>query len=180
MKGKALFLDRDGVVNYDYGYVHSVKNLEFIEGIFDICKIAKALDYSVIIITNQSGIGRGYYSEETFRRFMEYILSSFDMRGVTITDYYYCPYHSEKGIGKFKKESYFRKPNPGMIYKAAFDYSISLPHSLLIADKMTDIEAGNRAGIGRNILLNRKSLARKGNIEHSEIKELHEVVKFFK
>lgn len=145
---KALFLDRDGVINIDNGYVHKPENFVFIGGIFDLCKRAEELGYIIIVITNQAGIARGYYAESDFHNLTNWMIAEFNKHNIKISSVYFCPYHPKYGIGKYKKESYDRKPNPGMLLKAATEYNIDLSLSILIGDKDIDIDAGRNAGIG--------------------------------
>ena len=149
----ALFLDRDGVINTDRGYVYRREDVEFIDGIFDLVRRANSLNTLVIVVTNQSGIARGYYTENDFQILMDWMRSEFKRRGANIDDVYYCPFHPTQGIGKYRREHLNRKPNPGMLLEAAKDHSIDLDRSLLIGDRMTDIQAGLAANIGTLILL---------------------------
>ena len=153
---KAVFIDRDGVINEDFGYVFQPRDFRFIGGIFDFCHVAQSRGYLLIVVTNQAGIARGYYSEHDFRILNDWMLKEFETRGVHITHVYYCPYHPSLGIGHYKRESEDRKPNPGMILRARDDYGIDLVQSLLIGDKDSDIEAGQAAGIGTLIALKGK------------------------
>jgi D-glycero-D-manno-heptose 1,7-bisphosphate phosphatase len=153
VKNKALFLDRDGVINIDKGYVHKIEDFEFIEGIFDLCKSYQDKGYLIIVITNQAGIARGYYTEEDFLKLSEWMKKEFAKRNVIITDIFYCPHHPD-----FTGECECRKPKPGMILKAAKKYNIDLSESILIGDKITDIEAGKRAGIRFNYLIDNEKL----------------------
>ena len=150
---RAIFLDRDGVINEDLGYVYKPQEFRFIDGIFEFCGIAQELGYLLIIITNQAGIGRGYCTEEDFHNLNRWMLAEFMKHGVDITATYHCPYHPEHGVGIYKCDSFDRKPNPGMILKARDKFDIDLSRSLLIGDKDTDIEAGRRAGIGNLLFL---------------------------
>lgn len=149
---KALFLDRDGVINVDKHYVHKVEDCEFMDGIFDLCRRAKDKGYKLIVVTNQAGIAKGYFTENDFHTFMEYVRSEFIRQGCPLDDVFYCPYHKD-GIGKYKMDSFDRKPNPGMILKAAKKHNIDLKQSILIGDKKSDIEAGKKSGIKHNILI---------------------------
>jgi len=151
-KRRALFLDRDGVINIDHAYVFKQEEFEFIDGIFDFCRAAKNLGYLIIVITNQAGIGRGYYTERDFLVLTDWMIKVFLEKDVIIDKVYFCPYHEKHGVGDYKRESDLRKPGPGMVLKAAKDYDIDLASSVLIGDKETDIQAGLAAGVGHNIL----------------------------
>ena len=150
---KALFLDRDGVINKDFGYVFKPENLEILDGIIPLCQKAKLLGYKIIVVTNQSGIGRGYCTEEQFWEFMEAIAVAFAKFGVKFDAIYFAPHHPQTTIEKYKTGEEFRKPNAGMILQAQKDWNINLEKSVLIGDKITDIQAGMRAGVGRNVLI---------------------------
>jgi D-glycero-D-manno-heptose 1,7-bisphosphate phosphatase len=156
MSQPALFLDRDGVINVDHAYVHKKEDFQFIEGIFDLCRKARELGYMIIVVTNQAGIGRGYYSEEDFETLTDWMKQVFASENAEINQVYHCPYHPEKGIGEYKQDAPCRKPNPGMIMQACQEFDIDLKASLMIGDKVSDIEAGQAAGIGRNFLLTPK------------------------
>lgn len=146
-KNKALFLDRDGVINVDRNYVYRLEDCEFIDGIFDLCRKAKAKGYKLIVVTNQAGIAKGYYTEEDYLKLMAFICAEFELQGCPLDDVFYCPFH-EEGLGAYRKISEDRKPAPGMILKAAEKYKLNLQESILIGDKKSDIEAGWRAGVG--------------------------------
>jgi D-glycero-D-manno-heptose 1,7-bisphosphate phosphatase len=153
---KALFLDRDGVVNVDTDYTYKIEEIEFIEGIFDIARTATDKGYKIFIVTNQAGIGRGFYTEEDYTLAKDYIENSFLKNGVAITKSYHCPYHPLHGIGKYKADSLDRKPNPGMLLRAKKEFNIVLEDSILIGDKETDIEAGINAGLRVKVMFNPK------------------------
>lgn len=153
MGQKALFLDRDGVINIDYGYVHQIKDFEFQEGIFNLAEQAILNNYKIFVITNQSGIGRGYYNESNFLKLTEWMCEEFKEKGIIISKVYFAPTHPHKGLGKYKTIDNRRKPNPGMILEAANEFDIDLSKSILIGDKKTDILAGLSAEVGCNILL---------------------------
>jgi len=153
----ALFLDRDGVINVDHAYVHRQEHFEFIDGIFDLCRLAKKLGFAIFVVTNQAGIGRGYYSEEDFRRLTEWMCGIFTSEGICIDKVYYCPFHQEHGIGDYKIDSPLRKPNPGMILQAIEEFNIDPTRSILVGDRATDIQAGTTAGVRYNILLDPNS-----------------------
>jgi len=143
----ALFLDRDGVINVDHAYVHRKEDFHFIDGIFELVAAAKQAGYLVVIVTNQAGIGRGYYSEEQFHHLMDWVKEQFAMRGGKIDGVYYCPYHRENGIGAYRKQSIQRKPRPGMLIDAQRDLDIDMEKSILVGDKSSDIHAGIAASV---------------------------------
>lgn len=144
----ALFLDRDGVVNVDHAYVHRREDFDFIDGIFALCRTARARGYRVFVVTNQAGIGRGYYSEDDFHALTGWMLERFAAEGAPIDQVYFCPYHPEHGIGRYKLDSPMRKPGPGMILQAAREHDIELGASVLVGDMDTDMQAGQAAGVG--------------------------------
>lgn len=145
---QALFLDRDGVINHDSGYTSSIDKFQFIEAVFDLCRAARRSGYLLIVVTNQAGIGRGYYSEQDFFKLTEWMCERFEIEGVPITDVFYCPYHPAHGIGRYKKDSFDRKPNPGMLLRAAEKYRLDLKRSIMIGDKDSDMHAAHKAGVG--------------------------------
>lgn len=174
MKTKCLFLDRDGVVNYDYGYVHERTNFDFVEGIFDLVKRANELSYLVIIVTNQAGIGHGYYSEEDFYSLSNWMIEAFNFQGCRINDVYFCPYHPSAALPKYRRFSADRKPEPGMIMTAMSKYNIDAKQSVLIGDKQTDIQAGSSAGIKSLYLLKTTLDAEKSSRHYeSQAKTIH-------
>lgn len=144
---RALFLDRDGVINHDDGYTSRKEDFVFIEGIFELCRAAKKMGYLIIVVTNQAGIGRGYYSEQDFLALTAWMCKRFEEGGATITEVFFCPAHPEHGIGSYKKDSFDRKPNPGMLLRAAEKYRISLHDSIMIGDKESDMQAAQHAGV---------------------------------
>lgn len=156
-RNKALFLDRDGVINVERGYVHRRESFEFLPGIFELCLAAQELDYLLVVVTNQAGIARGYYSESDFNDLTEWMFGQFLEKGLRIARLYYCPYHPVFGVGKYKCDSPDRKPNPGMLLRAQCDLDLDLGASILIGDQVSDVEAGCAAGVGTRILLSRQS-----------------------
>lgn len=151
MVQKALFLDRDGVINEDKGYVHKIEDFVFIEGIFDLVLAANRQKILVIIVTNQSGIGRGYFSENDFMTLTSWMKTQFLQKGAHIDAVYFCPDHPVYGIGQYKRDTNMRKPSPGMLLKAAKEFSINLKESILIGDSNRDIVAGMAAGVGTRL-----------------------------
>lgn len=152
-KRRALFLDRDGVINREIGYLSRVDQVQFLPGVFDLCRKAKELGYLLVIITNQAGIARGRYSENDFLVLMDWMTARFSENGAPIDKVYYCPYHPEFGVGSYKRDSSDRKPGPGMLLQAAVDLNLDLDQCILVGDRSTDIRAGASAGVGLLFLL---------------------------
>ena len=152
MMRRALFLDRDGVINIDRGYVGTRGDFEYAEGIFDLCRYATDRGFLLLVITNQAGIARGYYSERDFLALTEWMCATFRDHGAPIAKVYFCPFHPEHGLGEYKRDSSFRKPGPGMILQAQTEFDIDLKRSVLVGDRVTDIRAGAAAGVGCNLL----------------------------
>lgn len=143
---KALFLDRDGIINIDHGYVSKVEDFEFTEGIFDLVNIFANKGYLIFIITNQSGIGRGYYGEEDFQKLTAWMTGEFQKKGIGISEVYHCPHDPDEKCA-------CRKPEIGMIEKALQTYNIDLPASWMIGDKQSDMDLAANAGIGHAIYI---------------------------
>ena len=151
---KALFLDRDGVINVDHGYVCRPEQIEFIEGIFQLCRQAKALGYLLVVITNQAGIGRGLYTEADFYQLTDWMRGVFVQEGCAIDAVYFCPHHPTEGIGDYRQKCSCRKPAPGMILRAQRELGLDLAGSTLVGDKESDIDAGQAAGVGSCLRIN--------------------------
>ena len=175
---KALFLDRDGVINYDYGYVHEKERFEFIDGIFQLVREARSRSYKIIVITNQSGIGRGYYSERDFILVTRWMKSVFLHHSAPIDKVYFSPYHPTKGIGKYKKDHETRKPKIGLITRAKIRLNLSLDKSVLIGDNLTDIQAGISSGVAKNILFSSNKIVHKQHHNFTVINCLYEANKY--
>ncbi len=150
---KAVFLDRDGVINRDFGYTSHPDNFEFLDGVFEACRNFIAQGYILVVVTNQSGIARGYYTEVDFKHLTEWMLGEFDTHLVDITKVYYCPHHPTAGNGEYRQRCECRKPAPGMLLRAAEELDIDLSQSVIIGDNLTDLQAGERAGVKQGILI---------------------------
>lgn len=144
---KALFLDRDGVINVEKEYLYKIEDFEFIDGVFDLCMYYQNLGFIIVIVTNQSGIARKYYTEEDFKVLTTFMVNKFLSQGIKISHVYYCPHH-ESISGKCE----CRKPLPGMLFDAKKDFDVDLEHSIIIGDKERDIEAGLNAGLKESYL----------------------------
>jgi D-glycero-D-manno-heptose 1,7-bisphosphate phosphatase len=150
---RALFLDRDGVINVDHAYVHRIDQFEFVPGIFELVRCARALGRRVVVVTNQAGIGRGLYSEEDFASLTAWMCRVFEQAGAAIDRVYHCPTHPTEGIGKYRVDSPMRKPGAGMLLAARDELGLDLPRSTLLGDKLSDMQAGLAAGVGQLLLL---------------------------
>lgn len=144
----ALLLDRDGVINQDSGYVHTIEAFEFLPGIFELVRHATQSGYPVVIVTNQSGIGQGLYDEAAFQQLTRWMAERFRETGGEIAGVYHCPTHPERGLGAYRRESIDRKPNPGLFLRARDELGLDLGRSVLVGDRRTDLQAGRRAGVG--------------------------------
>ena len=147
---RALFLDRDGVINTDHGYVHRIADVQFTDGIFGLCREAVSLGYELIVVTNQSGIGRGLYSEQDFQKVTAWMNRRFIDEGAPLLAVYHCPYHPY-GSAIYQQYAHWRKPAPGMILQAAADHGLELAESVLVGDSERDIQAAQAAGVGAAI-----------------------------
>lgn len=151
--GRALFLDRDGVINEEIGYVARQEEVRFVAGIFELCRAARGLDYRLIVVTNQAGIARGYYTEDDFNALTEWMRGEFEREGCPLDAVYYCPFHPEQGVGAYKCESIDRKPGPGMLLRGAAEFGLDLSSCWFVGDRCSDVGAGTAAGMGRMLLL---------------------------
>jgi len=139
---RALFLDRDGTINVDGGYVHKIEDFVWIDGIFDFCRAVQRHGFLIIIITNQSGIARGYYTEQQYQALTKFMVDGFANEGVTISAVYHCPDLSGPN----------RKPAPGMFLKAARDFNLDMANCISVGDNQRDLDAAAAAGVPRNYL----------------------------
>jgi D-glycero-D-manno-heptose 1,7-bisphosphate phosphatase len=165
----ALFLDRDGVINFDYGYVHCEERFHFKPGIFDLVAGAKAKGYLCVVVTNQSGIGRGLYSIEQFRHLSNWMCEQFKIKGASIDAIYFSPFHPTEARGRYLLKETTRKPGAGMFLEAATGLNIDLSKSIMIGDKVSDVEASVNANITSNYLLSSSGInlpqSLKGKVE---------------
>ncbi len=139
---KAVFLDRDGVVNVEKDYLYKVEDFEFIDGIFELCRHYIDFGYMIFIVTNQSGIARGYYSEDDFEHLSLWMTEQFAKNSIEIKKIYHCPHHPD-----ISGECECRKPKSGMLLAAQKEFDVDLENSIMIGDKERDIQAGLNAGL---------------------------------
>ncbi len=150
---KALFLDRDGVINIEKNYLYKQEDFEFVDGIFDLCRYFQSEGYAIVIVTNQSGICRGYYSEADFKKLTEWMEAEFAKEGIKIAKTYHCPHHPD-----FTGSCSCRKPEPGMFLQAQKELVLDLEQSVMVGDKPSDIEAAQRAGVQECYLYDEKKI----------------------
>lgn len=143
----AVFFDRDGVINIDHGYVHTPENFHWIQGAIEAVKLANDLGYLAILITNQAGIARGYYEEAAFRSLMDWVEEELRRHGAHFDAVYFCPHHPTAGQGEYRIQCDCRKPAPGLILRAAREWSIELENSFFIGDKESDLAAARAAEV---------------------------------
>ena len=153
MSQRALFLDRDGVVNVEVGYLHRTADVRFMPGIVSLCRAAAALGYRLIVVTNQAGIARGFYTEADFHLLMDFMRAELRAQGVELDAVYFCPYHPEHGVGEYKREHEDRKPGTGMLRRAAREFSLDLAECVMVGDRCSDIFAANAAGLRQAFLI---------------------------
>jgi D-glycero-D-manno-heptose 1,7-bisphosphate phosphatase len=161
---KALFLDRDGVVNIDKEYLYKIDEFEFVDGIFDICKLFLKHNFILIIITNQSGIGRGYYTQKDFEVLNSWMIKQFAKQNIKISKTYFCPHTPQD-------DCVCRKPKAYMINQAVKKFDIDVSKSVLIGDKDSDIICGKTAKIAKTIYINHDKNTN-SNINIKDFKEL--------
>ena len=145
-KRRAVFLDRDGTINVEKDYLYKIEAFEFIPGAQEAIKRLKEAGFVVIVVSNQSGVSRGYFDEDAVNRLHQHIQSELTAYGTSIDAFYFCPHHPDKGLGDYKVDCNCRKGKPGMLLQAAREHDIDLQNSFMVGDKLADIEAGERAG----------------------------------
>ena len=143
---KTIFLDRDGVINKEVSYLHKIDGFELIDGIFDVCLYFQKLGYKIIIVTNQSGIARGYYSKSDYQKLTQWMLDQFEKNNINILDIFHCPHGPDSTCN-------CRKPKPGMFLNAKTKHNIDMEQSWMIGDKEVDVIAANASGISNTILV---------------------------
>ena len=153
MANPAIFLDRDGVINVDTGYVYLVDDFKFIDGVIDALLQLKQKGYLLVVVTNQSGIARGLFTEDQFMSLTEWMDWSLADRGVDLDGIYFCPHHPSEGSDQYRKSCTCRKPGPDMILDAVKHLDIDLTRSYMVGDKPSDMKAAINAGVAHKILV---------------------------
>ena len=187
MKNKAVFLDRDGTINLDKGYVYKIDDFELIPGVINALNILQELGYLIIIITNQSGIARGYFTEKDFKLLNSWMIDFFSKKGIIITETFYCPHFPNGKINKYNRECDCRKPNLGLFERAIDKYGIDISKSISIGDKIRDCNISLKykdcksylVGNNENVEIIKEVINRKyENIFYRD--DLYQVAKFLK
>lgn len=164
---KAFFFDRDGVINADHGYVSRAEDIEFLPGIFPVMRELQSRGYVLIVVTNQSGIGRGYYTEDAFLLLTGWMINQFAAEGINIQGFYHCPHAPEDQCS-------CRKPEPGLFLRAIQDHDVDTETSWMVGDKESDMCAAEKAGIRNRVLLGGKA-SEHSTCAISDIRELLEL-----
>ena len=172
---KVLFLDRDGIINIDKGYIHKTEDVEFVDGIFDLLRFTMNKGFKFIVVTNQAGIARGLYAKSDVEKLHAFMSAKLKEEGIEIKEFFHCPHHPE-----FTGDCNCRKPEPGMLLAAKEKYGINMTESMIIGDKQSDVQAGKNAGLGKCILVSSR-------YEPSDVPEadyfahdLHDALKYLK
>lgn len=150
---KAAFIDRDGVINEERGFVHRSADFEFIAGSVDALRRLRSAGYLLVVITNQSGIARGLYSEADFQELNAYMRERLSAVGVTLDGIQYCPHLPDAAVARYRQDCECRKPRAGMLLAASRELNIEAAQSILVGDRLADIGAGRAAGVGRCYLV---------------------------
>jgi len=167
---KAIFLDRDGIINKDHSYIYKKEDFEFCDGIFETLGHFISLGYTLFIVTNQSGIGRGYYSEEDFEKLTTWMLEVLMHNNIKISKVYHCPHSPDENC-------ICRKPKIGMFKKAQEEFEIDMKNSWMIGDKPSDIQAGQNANIGNTIFVNKTSTCEDASYSVKSILDTINIIK---
>jgi D-glycero-D-manno-heptose 1,7-bisphosphate phosphatase len=159
MRRRAVFLDRDGTLNVDKGFVHAPRDFEFVEGAVEAVKRLKESGFVVVVVTNQSGVGRGLYTERDVRRLHRWVNGELGKRGTTIDRFYFCPHHPDARVRRYRRDCPCRKPGPGMLLRAMSELGIEPRASYMIGDAARDVTAGKKAGVTAILIRARGTMA---------------------
>jgi D-glycero-D-manno-heptose 1,7-bisphosphate phosphatase len=165
---RAAFVDRDGVINVESGFLHRIEQFEFLPGSIAGLARLQGAGYLLVVITNQSGIARGMYSEEDYRRLTAHMQQRLSGAGVHLDAIEYCPHLPDAAVARYRIECDCRKPLPGMLLRAARELNIDLPNSILVGDRGSDIQAGRSAGVGRCWLVRSGVTLERADIESAD------------
>ncbi len=162
---KAVFFDRDGVINIDYGFVGKIENYDLVPGVPQALHQLKELGYLLVLVTNQSGIARGKYTEADFFKVTQFLQENLRIADACFDGIYFCPHHPEAPLAQYRQECECRKPKPGMFKKAAQDLGIDLNKSIMVGDHATDLMAAKNAGISNLYLVGEHIKTEKEQVE---------------
>jgi D-glycero-D-manno-heptose 1,7-bisphosphate phosphatase len=153
VKAKAAFIDRDGVINEERNYVHRIEDFVLLPGVVKGLALLRKIGYRLIVVTNQAGIARGYYDQIAMNRLHDHMREHLLTHGVMLDAIYFCPHHPSGNVSSLAIKCNCRKPAPGMLLQAANDFDLDMASSVLFGDKLSDVRAGKKAGVGRNFLV---------------------------
>ena len=176
-KNKAVFLDRDGTINVDKHYLYKIEEFEFLPGAVEGMRALQEAGYLLIIVTNQSGIGRGYYTEEAFHTLNQWMIETLERQGVHITAVYYCPHLPDAALPEYRQECSCRKPKLGMYYQAAKDWNIDFAQSIAIGDNLRDCAICQAEGC-RGFLIGDENTGMKNNVSVQTIRQIIDVMDY--
>lgn len=150
---RAVFLDRDGVIVVDDGYVHRVEDFRFVPGSALALQRLQAAGWRLVVVTNQSGLARGLYSPDDYERFTAHLHEQLHAVGVRLDAVLHCPHLPDAAVDAYRLACDCRKPAPGMLLRAARELAIDLARSVIVGDRLSDVQAGRAAGIGQCVLV---------------------------
>ena len=153
MADRAVFLDRDGVINVDHGYTHRIEDFQFVAGSAEAMARLQAAGWRLVVVTNQSGIARGLFSSEDYERFTAHLRTQLQARGVRLDAVFHCPHLPDAAVATYRQACDCRKPGPGMLLRAARELTLDLAGSVIVGDRLSDVQAGRAAGVGRCVLV---------------------------
>ena len=150
---RAVFLDRDGVINVDHGYVHRIDDFRFVPGSEVAMRRLQSAGWRLVVVTNQSGLARGLYSMLEYERFTAHLLEQLGAVGVGVDAVLHCPHLPDAAVAAYRLDCDCRKPGPGMLLRAARELALDLPASVIVGDRLSDVQAGRAAGVGHCVLV---------------------------
>ena len=153
MAEAAVFLDRDGVINVDHGYTHRIEDFEFVPGSAQALASLQRAGWRLVVVTNQSGIARGLYTNDDYERFTAHMRARLQIEGVRLDAVLHCPHLPDAAVAAYRQLCDCRKPAPGMLLRAARELNLDLPASTMVGDRLSDVQAGRAAGVGRCLLV---------------------------
>ncbi len=143
----AVFLDRDGTLIRDVGYLQDPSQIQFLPGVLEALRLLQQTGLHLVLVSNQSGIARGYFTPQTLQAVQNHLEALLRKAGIQLSGWYYCPHHPEAALREYRQNCFCRKPAPGMLFRAARDFHLDLKRSYLVGDKLSDIQAGQAAGV---------------------------------